>query len=155
MPQGSIPVGHRPARRRLEGRDQAILRVQESVEEVADHHPGQEVREEHQGLVSLCHKLLRHVTIPNLRGMIAILFILNIGKIFNADFGLFYNVPMQNGALFPVTQVVDTYIYYAMLNTGNIGMTSAAGLLQNVIGLFCILGANRVIKRIDSESALF
>ena len=98
---------------------------------------------------------IRHVTIPNLRGMIAILFILNIGKIFNADFGLFYNVPMQNGALFPVTQVVDTYIYYAMLNTGNIGMTSAAGLLQNVIGLFCILGANRVIKRIDSESALF
>ena len=96
-----------------------------------------------------------HVTIPNLRSMIAILFILNVGKIFNADFGLFYNVPMQNGALFPVTQVVDTYIYYAMLNTGNIGMTSAAGLLQNVIGLFCILGANRVIKRIDSESALF
>ena len=87
--------------------------------------------------------------------MIAILFILNVGKIFNADFGLFYNVPMQNGALFPVTQVVDTYIYYAMLNTGNIGMTSAAGLLQNVMGLFCILGANRVIKRIDSESALF
>ena len=40
-----------------------------------------------------------------------------------------------------MTQVVDTYIYYAMLNTGNIGMTSAAGLLQNVIGLFCILGA--------------
>lgn len=96
-----------------------------------------------------------HVTIPNLRSMIAILFILNVGKIFNADFGLFYNVPMQQGALFPVTQVVDTYIYYAMLNTGNIGMTSAAGLLQNVIGLFCILGANRVIKRIDSESALF
>ena len=31
--------------------------------------------------------------------MIAILFILNVGKIFNADFGLFWNVPMQNGTL--------------------------------------------------------
>lgn len=96
-----------------------------------------------------------HVTIPNLRTMIAILFILNVGKIFNADFGLFYNVPMQNGALFPVTQVVDTYIYRAMMNTGNIGMSSAAGLLQNVIGLICILGANALVKKIDSESTLF
>ena len=96
-----------------------------------------------------------HVTIPNLRTMIAILFILNIGKIFNSDFGLFYNVPMQNGALFPVTQVVDTFIYRAMAITGNIGMSSATGLLQNVIGFVCILGANQVIKRIDSDSALF
>ena len=96
-----------------------------------------------------------HVTIPNLRTMIAILFILNVGKIFNADFGLFWNVPMQNGALFSVTQVVDTYIYRAMMNTGNLGMTSAAGLLQNVIGLICILGANALVKKIDSDSTLF
>ena len=96
-----------------------------------------------------------HVTIPNLRTMIAILFILNIGKIFNADFGLFYNVPMQNGALFSVTQVVDTFIYRAMINTGNIGMSTAAGLLQNIIGFVCILLANKVVTRIDSDSALF
>lgn len=96
-----------------------------------------------------------HVTIPNLRTMIAILFILNVGKIFNADFGLFYNVPMQNGALFSVTQVIDTYIYRAMMNTGNIGMSSAAGLLQNVVGLVCILGANSLVKKIDSDSSLF
>lgn len=96
-----------------------------------------------------------HVTIPNLRTMIAILFILNIGKIFNADFGLFYNVPMQNGALFSVTQVVDTYIYRALMNTGNIGQSSAAGLLQNVVGLVCILGANALVKKIDSDSTLF
>lgn len=96
-----------------------------------------------------------HVTIPNLRSMIAILFILNVGKIFNADFGLFWNVPMQNGALFPVTQVVDTFIYRAMMNTGNIGMSSAAGLLQNVVGLVCILGTNALVRKIDSDSALF
>lgn len=96
-----------------------------------------------------------HVTIPNLRTMIAILFILNVGKIVNSDFGLFYNVPMQNGALFPVTQVIDTFIYRAMAITGNIGMSSATGLLQNVVGFVCILGANTVIKRIDSDSALF
>lgn len=96
-----------------------------------------------------------HVTLPNLRTMIAILFILNVGKIFNADFGLFWNVPMQNGALFSVTQVIDTYIYRVLMNTGNIGQSTAAGLLQNIVGFICIIGANTVVKKIDSDSTLF
>lgn len=96
-----------------------------------------------------------HVTLPNLRTMIAILFILNVGKIFNADFGLFWNVPMQNGALFSVTQVIDTYIYRVLMNTGNIGQSTAAGLLQNIVGFICIIGANAVVKKIDSDSTLF
>ena len=96
-----------------------------------------------------------HVTLPNLRTMIAILFILNVGKIFNADFGLFWNVPMQNGALFSVTQVIDTYIYRVLVNTGNIGQSTAAGLLQNIVGFICIIGANAVVKKIDSDSTLF
>lgn len=96
-----------------------------------------------------------HVTLPNLRTMIAILFILNVGKIFNADFGLFWNVPMQNGVLFSVTQVIDTYIYRVLMNTGNIGQSTAAGLLQNIVGFICIIGANAVVKKIDSDSTLF
>ena len=96
-----------------------------------------------------------HVTLPNLRTMIAFLFILNVGKIFNADFGLFWNVPMQNGALFSVTQVIDTYIYRVLMNTGNIGQSTAAGLLQNIVGFICIIGANAVVKKIDSDSTLF
>ena len=96
-----------------------------------------------------------HVTLPNLRTMIAILFILNVGKIFNADFGLFWNVPMQNCALFSVTQVIDTYIYRVLMNTGNIGQSTAAGLLQNIVGFICIIGANAVVKKIDSDSTLF
>ena len=96
-----------------------------------------------------------HVTLPNLRTMIAILFILNVGKIFNADFGLFWNVPMQNGALFSVTQTIDTYVYRAYMATGDPGQSSAAGLLQNVLGFVCILTANGIVKKIDSESSLF
>lgn len=98
---------------------------------------------------------MRYVTIPHLKNMMIILFILNVGKIFNADFGLFYNVPMQNGALFSVTQVVDTYIYRALMNTGNIGQSSAAGLFQSVINFICIIAANAVVKKIDPESSLF
>ena len=95
------------------------------------------------------------MTLPHLRTIISILFIMNVGKIFNADFGLFYNVPMQNGALFPVTQVIDTYVYRAFMVTGDISLSSAAGLLQNVLGFICILGANTIVKKIDEDSSLF
>lgn len=96
-----------------------------------------------------------YVTIPHLRTMICILFIMNVGRIFASDFGLFYNVPMQNGALFSVTQTIDTYVYRAYIATGNPGQSSAAGLLQNALGFICILSANAIVKKIDADSAMF
>ena len=96
-----------------------------------------------------------YVTSPHLRTMICILFIMNVGRIFASDFGLFYNVPMQNGALFSVTQTIDTYVYRAYIATGNPGQSSAAGLLQNVLGFICILSANAIVKKVDADSAMF
>lgn len=98
---------------------------------------------------------IRHVTLPNLRTMIIILFILNVGKIFNADFGLFYNVPLNSGSLYSTTQVIDTYVYRAYMNSGSVGMSSAAGLLQNAVGFVCILATNTIVRRVDPESSLF
>jgi len=98
---------------------------------------------------------IRYVTLPHLRTIIIILFILAVGRIFNADFGLFYSVPLNNGPLFPATQVIDTYVYRALMNTGDIGMSSAAGLLQNVVGFICIMIANTIVRKVDSESSLF
>ncbi len=98
---------------------------------------------------------IRYVTLPNIRTMIIILLIMNVGKIFNADFGLFYNVPQNSGPLYPVTQVVDTYVYRAYANTHNLGMSSAAGFLQSAVGLVCIVATNAVVRRVDPESSLF
>ncbi len=96
-----------------------------------------------------------HVTLPHLRPMIIILLIMNVGKIFNADFGLFWSVPMNSAPLYPVTQVVDTYVYRAYTATGNVGMSTAAGFLQNLVGFVCIMAANAVVRRIDADSSLF
>ena len=96
-----------------------------------------------------------HVTLPGIRPMIIILLIMSVGKIFNADFGLFYNVPQNSGPLYPVTQVIDTYVYNTYANTHNMGMSSAAGLLQSVVGCACIVATNLIVRRIDSESSLF
>lgn len=96
-----------------------------------------------------------YVTLPHIKTMIVILFIMNVGKIFNADFGLFWNVPMNSGPLFSVTQVIDTYVYRALMTTNSAGMSTAAGLVQNIIGFICLMGVNTVVRKVDEDSSLF
>lgn len=96
-----------------------------------------------------------HITVPNLRTMITILLIMDVGHIFNSDFGLFWSVPQNSGSLFSTTQVLDTYVYRAMSNTSNLGMSVAASLFQNVVGLILVLSANALVTKIDSDSSLF
>lgn len=98
---------------------------------------------------------IRFITLPHLRTMIIILFIMNVGKIVNADFGLFYSVPMNQGVLYSATQVIDTYIYNVMTTTRNMGMSTAAGFLQNVVGFVCIMTANTIVRKVDPDSSLF
>lgn len=98
---------------------------------------------------------VKHITVPLLKPVIIILFILSIGKIFNADFGLFYQLPMNAGPLYPVTNVIDTYVYRALMTMGEIGMSSAAGLYQSVVGLILIVTTNKIVSKIDSDNALF
>lgn len=98
---------------------------------------------------------VRFVTIPHLKPMIIILFIMNVGKIFNADFGLFYSVPLNSGPLTSATQVIDTYVYTVQNATNDYGMSSAAGLLQNVVGFICIMTANTIVRKYDEDSSLF
>lgn len=98
---------------------------------------------------------IKYVTLPHLKTMIAILLIMNVGKIFNSDFGLFYQLPMGSGQLISVTQTIDTYVYRTMNAVPNLGYSTAAGLLQNIIGFACIMTANTVTRKIDEDSSLF
>lgn len=100
---------------------------------------------------------IKYITIPMLKPMMVILTIMAIGKVFSADFGLFYNVPQANmsGALKPVVDVVDTYIYNAMINLNDFGMSTAAGLAQSLVGLIMITMANFVVRKIDEDLSLF
>ena len=80
---------------------------------------------------------------------------LAVGKIFYSDFGLFYQIPMNSGAILPTTNVIDTYVYRGLLQQGNIGMSAAAGLYQSVVGFLVVLAANQAVRKIDKESAFF
>ncbi len=96
-----------------------------------------------------------YVTIPHLRSIMTILLILNIGAMFRGDFGLFYNVTQNNGALYPVTDVIDTYIYRALTKLNDPCMSAAAGFYQSVVGFILIIASNAIIRKVDSDSALF
>jgi putative aldouronate transport system permease protein len=96
-----------------------------------------------------------YITLPSLRTIITILLILALRGIFQANFGLFYNLPRASSALLEVTNVVDTFVYRTFLALGNIGMSSAAAMMQSMIGCVLMLGGNYLIRRVDSENALF
>lgn len=98
---------------------------------------------------------IKYITIPHMKTMMIILFIMNVGNICRADFGLFYNVTMNSGPLYPTTQVIDTFVYNALQATNDIGMSSAAGFLQNIVGFICIMTANMIVRKVDEESSLF
>lgn len=96
-----------------------------------------------------------YITLPHLRMIIAITLIMSVGNIFRGDFGLFYTVTKNTGALYSVTDVIDTYIYRGLTNSGNVGMSAAAGLYQSVVGFVAILVANKVVTKVDPDSAMF
>ena len=95
------------------------------------------------------------ITLPCLKPTIITLTILSIGKMFYSDFGLFYQVPMQSGALFNVTQTIDTYVFYGLMKNGNIGMSAAAGFYQSMVGFVLVLGTNAIVRKISKENAMF
>lgn len=96
-----------------------------------------------------------HITVPLLKPTVIMLTLMSIGRIFYSDFGLFYQVPQNSGALFDVTQTIDTYVYRGLMVLNNVGMSAAAALYQSFVGFILVLGANWLVRRIDSENALF
>ncbi|MFV0465271.1 MAG: ABC transporter permease [Lachnospiraceae bacterium] len=98
---------------------------------------------------------IRHITIPLLKPTIIMLMILQVGQIFRSDFGLFYQVPMNQGALYPATQTIDTYVFRALLVNNNFGMSAAASFLQSIVGFIFIMAANALVRKLDQDSSLF
>ncbi|MDO5425579.1 MAG: ABC transporter permease subunit [Eubacteriales bacterium] len=100
-------------------------------------------------------KQIFYITLPLLKPTVITMVLMNIGRIFYSDFGLFLQVPMNQGALFRVTNTIDTYVYRALMVNNDIGMASAAGLYQSLVGFLLVLGANLLVRKTDPDSALF
>lgn len=98
---------------------------------------------------------ITNVTLPSLKSTIIILVLMSLSGIFRSDFGLFYQVTQNSGPLIKVTQTIDTYVYRGLMQTNNIGMSSAAGVYQSVVGFILVMTANGIVRKVDKDSALF
>lgn len=100
-------------------------------------------------------KQIYYVTLPLLKSTVIMMTMLSIGRIFYSDFGLFYQVPKNSGALYSVTNTIDTYVYRGLMELGSINTSAAAGFYQSIVGFILVFGANLLVRKKDPDSALF
>ncbi len=98
---------------------------------------------------------IKYISLPMLLRVIVLQLMMRIGAIFNSDFGLFYQLTRNSGALYETTDVIDTYVYRALRVIGDMELSAAVGLLQNVMGFVLVYVTNYIIRRYDDELSLF
>ena len=98
---------------------------------------------------------IRFITLPLLKPTIILLTILAVGGIFNGDFGMIYAIVGRNPLLYPTTDVIDTYVFRALMDLGDMGMAAAIGFLQSFIGFMLVVTVNFVAKKTAPDSAIF
>lgn len=98
---------------------------------------------------------ITQIMLPLLKPTVITLFIISMGQVFRSDFGLFYQLPRNSGALFSVTRTLDVYIYQALMQNSDYAMSSAASFYQAIVGFVLILGANALVRKYEKESAIF
>lgn len=104
-----------------------------------------------------CSKLkeIWYITLPLIKPTVITMALLHIGRIMYSDFGLFYQVPLNSGALIDVTNTIDTYVFRGLMNLGDIGMSSAAGVYQSLVGFALVMFTNYLTRKYSAENALF
>ncbi|WP_409344753.1 ABC transporter permease [Paenibacillus sp. MBLB4367] len=90
-----------------------------------------------------------HITLPAIRNVIMILFILQLGSIMDTGFEQIYL--MMNGAVSEVADVFDTYVFRSGIQQGQFSYSTAIGLFKSVIGIVLVTGANYLAKRFGQE----
>ncbi len=98
---------------------------------------------------------IRYITLPALIPMTTVMLLLSVGGIMRSDTGLFYQVTRNTGILFDTTQVIDSYVLNAIMKNSNFGFTAATTFFQSVVGLLLLIFANSVVRKINSDDALF
>jgi putative aldouronate transport system permease protein len=98
---------------------------------------------------------IRYITIPLLVPTVCILTLLAIGKIFYGDFQMIYSLVKDNGILMATTDVIDTFVFRALRQTGDPAGAMAVGIYQALVGFVLVYGSNRLVKKLFPGGAIF
>ena len=103
-------------------------------------------------------KQIWHITVPSLRTLVCIQIIMQVGSILGGDFGLYYQVPMNSGAIKNVTMTIPVYVFKSLTSgsSSTLGMASATSFIQSVVGCFLVIATNKAVDKIShGENSLF
>lgn len=100
-------------------------------------------------------KIITRISLPLITPIITIVFLLSLGGIIRSDFGMFFQLTKDSTSLYPTTDVIDTYVYRALRSSNDLGMPAAIGLYQSVVGFVLVVSANFLVKKVNTENALF
>ena len=115
----------------------------------------QSYREGAFGLGAGKWRVIRTVVLPGCIDGVVTGCILSVGRIFASDFGLFYQIPRNTGALYNATQTIDVYVYNALMQRSDYGMASAASVFQSIVGFLMVMVTNAIVRKVSRENAMF
>ena len=99
-------------------------------------------------------KKIMFITLPLLKPTIILMLLLAMGGIFYGDFGMIYALVGKNVLLYPTTDVIDTYVFRALMDLGDMSMAAAVGVFQSVVGFVLVISVNQIARKFSPESAL-
>ncbi len=92
----------------------------------------------------------RFITVPCIRGAIAIMFVLTVSYLLNSNFDQIF--VLKNQLNRPASDVIDIYVYRMGLQAGRFSYSTAIGLFKSVIALGLLVLSNRVTRRLTGAS---
>jgi putative aldouronate transport system permease protein len=90
-------------------------------------------------------RMIWSITLPGIRNVIVLMFILKLGHIMDAGFDQIYI--MYNVSVYPVADIIDTWVFRTGLEQLNFSRAAAVGLFKSLIGMVLVLSANQVAKK--------
>ncbi|GIP38525.1 putative multiple-sugar transport system permease YteP [Paenibacillus sp. J31TS4] len=90
-------------------------------------------------------QMIWHITLPGIRSVIILLLILRLGHMMDAGFEQIY--VLYNVYVYPVADILDTWVFRTGLEQWNYSLASAVGLFKSLIGLVLVLLSNAMAKR--------
>ena len=96
---------------------------------------------------------IRHIDLPTIRPIMAIVFILAAGGIMSIGFEKAYL--MQTSMNLPSSEIIATYVYKVGLQSGDYAYSAAVGLFNSIINVILLITVNLIVKKLNEGEGLY
>jgi putative aldouronate transport system permease protein len=91
-----------------------------------------------------------HITLPGMRPLIVLMFVLNLASMLDAGFDQVFN--MYNPSVYEVADIIDTYVYRVGMLSNDYSVATAVGIFKGVVSCVLIISANAFVKKWEGRS---